>query len=65
VAEALTDVLQPTANVSLREILQGVTKVLPRVLEVVVVLTALVVVVVAIDAVMVVMMVVVANLTHC
>src|SRR5262245_7441913 len=57
VAEAVADVLQPTENVSLREILQGVTKVLPRVLEVV--LTALiVVVVVTMDAMVVVVMVV-------
>jgi len=64
VAEALTDVLQPTENVSLREILQGVTEVLPRVGEIVLAALVVVVVVVAIDAVMVVMMVV-ANLTHC
>ena len=56
-AEAVADVLQPTENVSLREILQGVTKVLPRVLEVV--LTALIVVVVTMDAMVVVVVMVV------
>ena len=50
VAEAISDVLEPTGKVSLREILPGVTKVLLRVLELVleVVLAALVVVVVVV-----------------
>lgn len=60
VAEALTDVLQSTANVSLREILHGVTEVLPRVVQVVV-LTALilVVVMVAMDAIVMVVVAIV------
>jgi hypothetical protein len=49
-------VLQPTGTISLREMLRGVTKILQRVVEVV--LTALIVVVVAIGAVVVVVVVV-------
>jgi hypothetical protein len=69
VAEALSEVLEPSAKVSLREILPGVTKVLLRVLELVleVVLTALIVVMVvaAIDAIVMMVVMVVTNcVTH-
>lgn len=62
-AEALSDVLQSTANVSLLEILHGVTEVLTRVVSVVglTALIVIVVVVVAIDAIVLVLMVMVTD----
>lgn len=49
--------MQSTANVSLREILHGVTEVLSRVVSVVGLTALIVVVVVAIDAIVLVLMV--------
>lgn len=54
-AETLADVLQPAANISLREILHSVAEVLPCVVDAAV-LTALIVLVLAIDTVVLMMM---------